>query len=130
MFVFVAVDSTPIVFHSIGWRTFTIFAVLNAAFILMVHCFYSETKSYPVVVSNEVSRELCWRLWVLGRWCRVSMRWRRTDEHMGSRRIKVWKRRRTWRRYIIFVFCSGSSYNDIWLERQSNGALCPVTVVF
>lgn len=29
---------------NIGWRTFIIFAVLNAAFIPMVYCFYPETK--------------------------------------------------------------------------------------
>jgi hypothetical protein len=29
---------------NIGWRTFIIFAVLNAAFIPVVYCFYPETK--------------------------------------------------------------------------------------
>lgn len=29
---------------NIGWRTFIIFAVLNAAFIPMIYCFYPETK--------------------------------------------------------------------------------------
>ena len=29
---------------NIGWRTFIIFAVLNAAFIPMVYCFYPETR--------------------------------------------------------------------------------------
>ncbi|KAF2262137.1 general substrate transporter [Lojkania enalia] len=44
MFVFVVVKITPISFDNIGWRTFIIFAVLNAAFIPMVYCFYPETK--------------------------------------------------------------------------------------
>jgi hypothetical protein len=29
---------------NIGWKTFVIFAVLNAAFLPMVYCFYPETK--------------------------------------------------------------------------------------
>ncbi|KAF2642215.1 general substrate transporter [Massarina eburnea CBS 473.64] len=44
MFVFVVVKITPISFASIGWRTFIIFAILNAAFIPMVYFFYPETK--------------------------------------------------------------------------------------
>ncbi|KAF2247059.1 general substrate transporter [Trematosphaeria pertusa] len=44
MFVFTVVKITPISFDNIGWRTFIIFAVLNAAFIPMVYCFYPETK--------------------------------------------------------------------------------------
>jgi hypothetical protein len=48
MFVFVVVKITPISFDNIGWRTFIIFAVLNAAFIPMVYCFYPETKGLTV----------------------------------------------------------------------------------
>lgn len=48
MFVFVVVKITPISFNNIGWRTFIIFAVLNAAFIPMVYCFYPETKGVMV----------------------------------------------------------------------------------
>jgi hypothetical protein len=44
MFVFVVVKITPLAFDSIGWRTFIIFSVLNAAFLPMVYCFYPETK--------------------------------------------------------------------------------------
>ncbi|CRG88457.1 Sugar transporter STL1 [Talaromyces islandicus] len=44
MFVFVVVKITPIAFANIGWKTFVIFAVLNAAFLPMVYCFYPETK--------------------------------------------------------------------------------------
>lgn len=44
MFVFTVVKITPISFDNIGWRTFIIFAVLNAAFIPMVYCFYPETQ--------------------------------------------------------------------------------------
>ncbi|KAF1947394.1 general substrate transporter [Clathrospora elynae] len=44
MFVFVVVKITPISFDNIGWKTFVIFSVLNAAFIPMVYCFYPETK--------------------------------------------------------------------------------------
>ncbi|PSN67065.1 general substrate transporter [Corynespora cassiicola Philippines] len=44
MFVFTVVKITPISFDNIGWRTFIIFAVLNAAFIPMIYCFYPETK--------------------------------------------------------------------------------------
>ncbi|KAJ9130979.1 Sugar transporter [Pleurostoma richardsiae] len=44
MAVFAVVKITPIAFDNIGWRTFIIFAVLNAAFIPMVYCFYPETK--------------------------------------------------------------------------------------
>lgn len=44
MAVFSVVKITPIAFHNIGWRTFIIFAVLNAAFIPMVYFFYPETK--------------------------------------------------------------------------------------
>jgi hypothetical protein len=29
---------------NIGWKTFIIFAVLNAVFIPMIYCFYPETK--------------------------------------------------------------------------------------
>lgn len=48
MFVFVVVKITPISFDNIGWRTFIIFSVLNAAFIPMVYCFYPETKGITV----------------------------------------------------------------------------------
>ncbi|KAL5363317.1 general substrate transporter [Aspergillus floccosus] len=44
MAVFAVVKITPISFANIGWRTFIIFAVLNAAFIPMVYFFYPETK--------------------------------------------------------------------------------------
>jgi hypothetical protein len=44
MFVFVVVKITPISFDNIGWKTFIIFSVLNAAFLPMVYCFYPETK--------------------------------------------------------------------------------------
>jgi hypothetical protein len=44
MFVFVVVKITPLAFDNIGWKTFIIFSVLNAAFIPMVYCFYPETK--------------------------------------------------------------------------------------
>ncbi|KAF4548185.1 Sugar (and other) transporter-like protein 39 [Elsinoe fawcettii] len=44
MFVFTVVKITPIAFENIQWRTFIIFAVLNAAFVPMVYCFYPETK--------------------------------------------------------------------------------------
>ncbi|KIW81276.1 hypothetical protein Z517_04301 [Fonsecaea pedrosoi CBS 271.37] len=44
MFVFAVVKITPIALQNIGWRTFVVFAVLNAAFIPMVYCFYPETK--------------------------------------------------------------------------------------
>lgn len=38
------VKITPIAVANIGWRIFVVFAVLNAAFIPMVYCFYPETK--------------------------------------------------------------------------------------
>ncbi|KAL4951910.1 general substrate transporter [Aspergillus filifer] len=44
MAVFAVVKITPLAFDNIGWRTFVIFAVLNAAFIPMVYFFYPETK--------------------------------------------------------------------------------------
>ncbi|PYH95705.1 general substrate transporter [Aspergillus ellipticus CBS 707.79] len=44
MAVFAVVKITPIAFDNIGWRTFVIFAVLNAVFIPMVYFFYPETK--------------------------------------------------------------------------------------
>lgn len=61
MFVFVVVKITPIALgklvhatlwlfitnlssDNIQWRTFIVFAVLNASFIPMVYCFYPETK--------------------------------------------------------------------------------------
>jgi len=44
MFVFVVVKITPIAFDHIQWRTFIIFAVLNAAFIPVVYFFYPETR--------------------------------------------------------------------------------------
>ena len=44
MFVFVVVKITPIALANIKWRIFVVFAVFNAAFILMVYCFYPETK--------------------------------------------------------------------------------------
>ncbi|KAI9930773.1 hypothetical protein ASPWEDRAFT_182739 [Aspergillus wentii DTO 134E9] len=44
MAVFAVVKITPIAFANIGWKTFVIFAVLNAVFIPMVYCFYPETK--------------------------------------------------------------------------------------
>ncbi|KAL2833959.1 general substrate transporter [Aspergillus pseudoustus] len=44
MAVFAVVKITPIAFDNIGWRTFIIFAVLNAVFIPMVYFFYPETK--------------------------------------------------------------------------------------
>ncbi|KAK7428203.1 hypothetical protein QQZ08_005269 [Neonectria magnoliae] len=44
MAVFAVVKITPIAFENIGWRTFIVFAALNAVFIPMVYCFYPETK--------------------------------------------------------------------------------------
>ncbi|KAI9150590.1 substrate transporter [Paramyrothecium foliicola] len=44
MAVFAVVKITPIAFDNISWRTFIIFAVLNAVFIPMVYFFYPETK--------------------------------------------------------------------------------------
>ncbi|KAL4936954.1 hypothetical protein BDV06DRAFT_216252 [Aspergillus oleicola] len=44
MAVFAVVKITPLAFDNIGWRTFVIFAVLNAVFIPMVYFFYPETK--------------------------------------------------------------------------------------
>ncbi|RAQ76556.1 sugar transporter [Aspergillus flavus] len=44
MAVFAVVKITPIAFDNIKWKTFVIFAVLNAAFIPMVYFFYPETK--------------------------------------------------------------------------------------
>ncbi|KAE8153679.1 general substrate transporter [Aspergillus avenaceus] len=44
MAVFAVVKITPIAFENIGWKTFVIFAVLNAVFIPMVYFFYPETK--------------------------------------------------------------------------------------
>ncbi|KAH6646989.1 general substrate transporter [Truncatella angustata] len=44
MAVFAVVKITPIAFQNIQWKTFIIFAVLNAAFIPMVYFFYPETK--------------------------------------------------------------------------------------
>ncbi|KAH6885183.1 general substrate transporter [Thelonectria olida] len=44
MAVFAVVKITPIAFENIAWRTFIIFAVLNAVFIPVVYCFYPETK--------------------------------------------------------------------------------------
>ncbi|RAL07042.1 sugar porter family MFS transporter [Aspergillus homomorphus CBS 101889] len=44
MAVFAVVKITPIAFANIGWKTFIIFAVLNAVFIPMVYFFYPETK--------------------------------------------------------------------------------------
>ncbi|KAI5918990.1 general substrate transporter [Camillea tinctor] len=44
MAVFAVVKITPISFANIGWRTFVVFAVLNAVFIPMVYFFYPETK--------------------------------------------------------------------------------------
>ena len=44
MAVFAVVKITPISFDQIGWRTFIVFAVLNAAFIPVTYCFYPETK--------------------------------------------------------------------------------------
>ncbi|KAI1489813.1 general substrate transporter [Biscogniauxia mediterranea] len=44
MAVFAVVKITPISFANIGWRTFVVFAVLNAIFIPMVYFFYPETK--------------------------------------------------------------------------------------
>ncbi|KAK7753270.1 hypothetical protein SLS62_004789 [Diatrype stigma] len=44
MAVFAVVKITPIAFANIGWKTFVIFAVLNAVFIPMVYFFYPETK--------------------------------------------------------------------------------------
>ncbi|KAL4975988.1 hypothetical protein BDW66DRAFT_160080 [Aspergillus desertorum] len=44
MAVFAVVKITPLAFQNIGWRTFIIFAVLNAAFIPMVYFFYPETE--------------------------------------------------------------------------------------
>ena len=44
MAVFAVVKITPIAVENIQWRIFVVFAVLNAAFIPMVYCFYPETK--------------------------------------------------------------------------------------
>ncbi|KAM5354023.1 hypothetical protein ACJ41O_000673 [Fusarium nematophilum] len=44
MAAFAVVKITPISFANIGWRTFIIFAVLNAFFIPMAFFFYPETK--------------------------------------------------------------------------------------
>ncbi|KAI1075786.1 general substrate transporter [Whalleya microplaca] len=44
MAVFAVVKITPIAFANIAWKTFVIFAALNAVFIPMVYFFYPETK--------------------------------------------------------------------------------------
>ncbi|CAM1510939.1 Fc.00g084520.m01.CDS01 [Cosmosporella sp. VM-42] len=44
MAVFAVVKITPIAFANIQWRTFIIFAVLNAVFLPLVYCFFPETK--------------------------------------------------------------------------------------
>ncbi|KAM7224090.1 General substrate transporter [Rhypophila decipiens] len=44
MAVFAVVKFAPIAFANIQWRTFIIFAVLNASFIPMIYFFYPETK--------------------------------------------------------------------------------------
>ncbi|KAF9892070.1 hypothetical protein FE257_002476 [Aspergillus nanangensis] len=44
MAVFAVVKITPISFANINWKTFIIFAVLNAVFIPMVYFFFPETK--------------------------------------------------------------------------------------
>lgn len=44
MAVFAVVEITPIAIGSIGWRTFIIFAVFNAAMVPTVWCFFPETK--------------------------------------------------------------------------------------
>ena len=41
--VFAVVKVTPIAISNINWRTFIIFAALNASFIPIVYCFYPET---------------------------------------------------------------------------------------
>ncbi|KAH8898093.1 sugar transporter [Thozetella sp. PMI_491] len=41
---FVVVKITPIAINSIGWKTFIIFAVLNALWIPIIYCFFPETK--------------------------------------------------------------------------------------
>lgn len=41
--VFAVVKITPITIGNINWRTFIVFAALNAAFIPIVYCFYPET---------------------------------------------------------------------------------------
>ncbi|KAI8654301.1 MFS domain-containing protein [Fusarium sp. Ph1] len=44
MAVFAVVETTPIAFENIGWKTFIIFAVLNACFLPIVYYFYPKTK--------------------------------------------------------------------------------------
>lgn len=43
IFNFLVVMVTPVAFQSIGWRTYIVFAVLNAAIIPVVYFFYPET---------------------------------------------------------------------------------------
>ncbi|RFU35482.1 hypothetical protein B7463_g870, partial [Scytalidium lignicola] len=54
MAVFAVVKITPISFANIGWRTFIIFAVLNAVFIPMIYCFYPETKGLKLEDIDEL----------------------------------------------------------------------------
>lgn len=42
--VFAVVQITPISINNIGWKTFIIFAILNAVWIPIIYCFYPETK--------------------------------------------------------------------------------------
>lgn len=44
MSVFAVVQITPISINNIGWKTFIIFAILNAVWIPIIYCFYPETK--------------------------------------------------------------------------------------
>ncbi|CAK7236844.1 hypothetical protein SEUCBS140593_009756 [Sporothrix eucalyptigena] len=43
IFNFLVVMITPVAFHNIGWRTYIVFAVFNAAIIPVVYLFYPET---------------------------------------------------------------------------------------
>ncbi|KAI1854631.1 hypothetical protein JX265_007500 [Neoarthrinium moseri] len=44
MAIFAVVKINPTAFENIGWKTFIIFAILNAVFIPMVYFLYPETK--------------------------------------------------------------------------------------
>lgn len=66
------------IIDNIGWRTFIVFAVLNAAFLPMVYIFYRETKGLefediPLLFARGGSTGGVFSSKGAGRWLLVSM---------------------------------------------------------
>lgn len=57
IFNFVVVQITPPCVKNIGYRTYVMFAIFNASFVVLTYFFYPETKGLQLEAVNELFEE-------------------------------------------------------------------------